>query len=240
MILLISDLHCLFHLVNLQIEHAERTTGQAITSVLVLGDFGLFDHALRGFFQERKERFARPVFFIEGNHEEFDEFDRLVREYAPFVTHLPRGSVREIDGVRLLALGGAGYMDAMTTPMAAEITDRDIDRCLAHPPDAVDLIISHDCPEDIGVPNSPGFEHYGAPGFRRSPELIRHFHPRFWVFGHHHKWFSHEQDRTRFVGLAESWNGYALLRDGRLEIVRHEIPRPQGPWERLWAWLLGS
>ena len=186
-LLFVSDVHCQFHLINQRIEEAETRFGKPVAAVVVLGDFGFFAHTLKEFFVTRGARFLRSVYCIEGNHEEFDLLPQLVEEYREHVTFWPRGTVQSVAGVRFLCLGGAAYMDAMTTPMGAEIRDADIDRCLEFSADAVDIIVSHDCPKGVGVPNSPGFEHYGPPGFARGDELARRFRPRFWVFGHHHK-----------------------------------------------------
>jgi hypothetical protein len=115
-------------------------------------------------------------------------------------------------------------MDAQTTPPGAAVRERDIELCLQHPPESVDLVISHDCPENIGVTSQPGFEHYGPPGIRGTERVIRHLRPRLWVFGHHHRWFDIRLDGTRFLGLPQSWNGYALIaEDGQLTTVANTV-----------------
>lgn len=241
MILLLSDLHGRFALVNEQIAHAEATTGRAVDEVIVLGDFGLFAEPLHEFFVRRGGVFARPVRFLEGNHEEFARFDDLLASHAGRFRHIPRGSLLPLSGRNCLAVGGAGYMDARNTPRGAEITERDIDRALAHPPDAVDCILTHDCPEGIGVPNSPGLGFYGPTGFPGSLRLLERYRPALWLFGHHHKWFELERDGTRFIGLAESWQGYALLHPGgRVETVRHEVAAADSLWRRMLASWFGT
>lgn len=235
MILFISDIHCSYDLINQQIRHAEATAGEPIESVVVVGDLGLFASHLHSYFQLRKERFIRPVAFIEGNHEEFEEFDDLTERYSEHLTHLPRGSVQRVGGFRVLCIGGTKYMDAMTTPRRAEVTDADIDQALSHPADGVDVVISHDCPAGIGVRNTSGFEHYGPPGLDRGLEIARRYQPRLWIFGHHHKWHRHEDEHTRYFGLSQGWNGYGLMKkDGSFSIVEHhlEYKRPSG-----WSWL---
>ena len=239
MILLLSDVHCLYGIVNKQIAHAETTTGRPVDAVVILGDVGLFEPQLGHFFRRDGERFLRPTYFIEGNHEDHDHLTALATAYRHLLVYLPRGSVHTIDGCRFLCLGGTGYMDAHTTPRAAVITPKDIEGCLTLAQDAIDVIISHDCPQGIGIPNSPGFEHYGPPGFEGSAALLKHFSPRLWVFGHHHKWYDHSGGGSRFVGLAQSWKGYGLLdRDGTLQVVRHRVFLDTPFWTRLWRrWL---
>ena len=229
MILVIADTHCYYDIVNRQIEHAEHTLGIPVDCVVHLGDFGLYREHLHAFFVKREGRFLRPLYFIEGNHEDFREFDALLARYnGTCFTHLPRAGVQSIGAYRMLCMGGAAYMDALNTQPGAEIRDHHIDACLKLPRDQVDIIISHDCPVGIGVPNTPGLEYFGAPGFPRSRELLEHFKPRLWLFGHHHKWFFTQDAGTMFYGLPGSWKGYCLL-DENYQVVTVENTVP---WQR--------
>ncbi|HNV72776.1 MAG TPA: metallophosphoesterase, partial [Candidatus Ozemobacteraceae bacterium] len=150
MILFLSDLHGWYGLVNEQIRHAEARFHEKIAAVIELGDFGLFGPALHEHFLMRNERFLRPFYFVEGNHEDFTHFETLTRVYHSHLTHIPRGSVQEIGGKRVLGFGGASYMDPRITPHGSVIRDEDIDRCLALPDTTVDIIVSHDCPKGLG------------------------------------------------------------------------------------------
>lgn len=93
-ILLLSDVHARYGVVDAQVEHAQQELGCAVDQVLVLGDFGLFGDDLQRHFRRDRRRFSHPVSFIEGNHEDFAAFERLVRDYADVFTHLPRASVQ--------------------------------------------------------------------------------------------------------------------------------------------------
>jgi hypothetical protein len=235
--LLISDIHTNYEVINAQIAHAEETCGHPVVEVLVLGDFGFFGDQLHRFFRRADERFLRPVTFIEGNHEDHEALADLVGRYADVVTHLPRGTLHRLGPWRGVCLGGARYMDASSTPRGCEITSEDVDACLRHPVDAVDMVLSHDCPADIGVPNAPGLEHYGAPGVPLMARLARHYRPRWWFFGHHHRWSDLTRDGTRYVGLPQSWTGYVLLHaDGEIAKVSHEVPIDSRPWWTWWTW----
>ncbi len=235
--LIISDVHTHYEVINSQIDHAQKTGGQAINRVFVLGDFGFFGDKLREYFRQGENRFQRPVACIEGNHEDHGALPDLARDYADVLTYVPRGELYLMDPWRGLCLGGASYMDAATTPRGAEITPSDVDQCLLYQPDDVDLILSHDCPAGIGVPGAPGMEHYGAPGEPRLTLLAERFAPRWWFFGHHHRWFDLVHEGTRYVGLPESWVGYALLHeDGQVDLVQHRVARSARPW---WRRLLG-
>ncbi len=235
MILIISDVHGQFQVVNEQIDFAERRLEKEVSSVIVLGDFGLFEVNLRRFFIRDKKRFKRPLYFIEGNHEDFSAFEGLMKKYGEFFTHFARGAVQNVDGHSFLCLGGARYMDLMNTPMHSEISDGDIERCLSHPPGSVKIILSHDCPSAIGVPNTPGLEFYGPPGIARSAEIIRRYEPELWIFGHHHKWFARKEGGTFFQGLAESWKGFGVLEKGRaFTVFDNPVELAHEPFWRRW------
>jgi Icc-related predicted phosphoesterase len=224
-VLLISDIHAKFDVINTQVRHAEDTTGQPIDQVMALGDFGFFSDELHDYFRRDGNSFLRPVACIDGNHEDHGNLHELAADYADHVTYKPRGSVHRLGSWRGLCLGGARYMDAWSTPRGCEITQDDVAACLSHAPEDIDLVLSHDCPEGIGMPNTAGLEHYGAPGVPQMARLAEHFRPRWWLFGHHHRWFDQQIDETRYIGLPQSWEGYVLLQaDGQITMVQNKAP----------------
>jgi len=235
-IMLLSDIHAHYHVVNAQIAHAEAALGQPIARVIVLGDFGLFAPNLHDHFRRDGKRFTRPVSFIEGNHEDFRDLDRLVRDYADVATYLPRASRHDLGDLRCLCIGGARYMDSWSTPPGCEISEQDVAACLANEPGSIDLVVSHDCPTGIGVVNSADLEHLGPPGVEGLARVAAHLKPRWWFFGHHHRWHESEREGTRFIGLPQSWEGYVLLDDDREpERIEHVVELPRRPgW---WRWI---
>ena len=224
MILIVSDTHCYYEMVNYQIEYAEEVLGHSISCVIHLGDFGMYKSHLKDFFKGRKQRFLKPLYFIDGNHEDFNHMGKLVKKYENYFTYLPRATVHLIEGYRFLALGGAAYMDSMITERGAVITNQQIDESLKFSEDSVDIIITHDCPENIGVPNTPGMAHFGDTGFPRSGELSARYKPKLWLFGHHHKWFCSEDDDTNYYGLSGIWRGFGLLDDNyNFTMITHKV-----------------
>lgn len=229
-ILFISDVHTHYRVINEQIHHAEDS-GCPVSRVIVLGDFGFFGSHLQKFFRRSGNRFLRPVSFIDGNHEDHGALLKLSRQFADVVEYLPRSCVVPLGSLRGLCLGGAKYMDAVSTPRGTEITQEEIEACFTHGIDTVDVILTHDCPEGIGVSGSPGMVCYGTPGVPALGQLALHFKPRLWLFGHHHRWFDARIDGTRYVGLPESWVGYVLMdTSGGIRIVENKISIRQRPW----------
>lgn len=225
MILFIGDLNCRYWLVNHIINAAEKQFEKKVNAVIQLGDFGLFKTPLNAWFSRKSNNsFIRPVCFIDGNHEDFLFFESLTRNFSRQFTHLQRGSVHNFDGLNFLCLGGASYMDPVNTPSGAVIQDKDIQACLSHHPDSVDIILTHDCPAGIGVPGNPGFEYCGPTGFPQSRLLRDHFASKTWLFAHHHQFYKYSDTHGSCYGLPEAQNGFAVMdKKGLITIVEHKI-----------------
>lgn len=233
-VLLLSDVHTRYRVIERQTEHAEGA-GESVERIVVLGDFGFFGDELRDCFRRDGFRFRRPVATLDGNHEDHGALPDLVRAYDDVVTYLPRGGLHRLGPWSALCLGGARYMDAASTPRGSEVTAADLAVALGHPHAAVDVVLSHDCPAGIGVPNARGLEHYGPPGVPEFRDVAARYRPRIWFFGHHHRWFDEMVEGTRFLGLPQSWDGYVRLTvDGEVEMVEHAVPQGRPSWWRRW------
>ena len=103
-----------------------------------------------------------PALVLDGNHENFDwlgdELDARTPqpdgtvELAPGVAYVPRGTLLVLDGLRVLALGGAVSLDRLERvpgrswwPQEA-ITRADVDRAAQQGP--ADLLLTHDAPAE--------------------------------------------------------------------------------------------
>lgn len=235
--LIISDVHTRYGVINEQILHVEKNLNLPVDQVFVLGDFGFYGDELHDFFRRNGQRFLRPVFCIEGNHEDHGALPGLVEAFWDVFTYLPRGQVHKLSGFNGLCLGGAQYMDAHTTPRGCEISEADISACLAHDHSAIDVVLTHDCPAGINVPNTPGFEHYGPPGVPEMGAISARYLPKTWFFGHHHRWHDETRLQTRYIGLPHSWEGFALLgSDGQVDCITNRVNLKSRSW---WRRVLG-
>lgn len=94
-------------------------------AVFVLGDFGIWSHLDGGVFVNRVSEYSGrrgvPVYFLPGNHENYDLLDGYERDnerdedgfvvLAPGVLYSPRGHRWMWGGVKFLSLGGAYSID---------------------------------------------------------------------------------------------------------------------------------
>ena len=64
------------------------------------------------------------------------------------------------------------------------------------------------------------------------------YRPRFWFFGHHHRWYEMKKEGIHYLGLPQSWQGYALLSAaGEITKIAHEIPLASRSWWQRWLGL---
>lgn len=233
MILLFSRLNGQFELVNELLAAAERRAGERPTAVIALGDVGLFEAGLKSFFRKGRARFACPFYYIEGQEEDYNRLDELIRAYADVMKHLERGEIEVVDGHRFLALGGITHVDARSNAAASLVSERDLQRSLRHPQDAVDAILTYDAPTGMDLRITSSFKR-SAPRFSGGLELARRFRPRLWFFASPHEAFHAVKHGTVFHGVPPATEGYSLLwPDLRYEFVPHPMTGAGGFFRRL-------
>ena len=168
-VLLVGDLHGNVPALRAAFKTAADYRASAI---IQLGDFGFgwdIDGARRCSFSFRAARYAEtygvPLYFLDGNHENFDRLEEIaidpatgLRPIFDGVTHLPRSSTLTIAGTRFRAFGGAYSVDIdHRTPhkswwVQETVTDDDVERAIAAGP--ADVFVSHDVP--AGTQDSAG------------------------------------------------------------------------------------
>ena len=146
--------------------------GQSGRLILQLGDFGVWpDAAGQAYLAHVSAALAAidaELWFIDGNHEDFPQLDRLARaggmtpdgrvEVRPRLYHLPRGYRWTWHGRRWLACGGGVSLDRAERTEGVdwwpeeEITDTQEAAVIAG--GHTEVMVSHDCPS--GVPHTFG------------------------------------------------------------------------------------
>ena len=163
-ILFAGDTHGNYAHTERVFDHALRNDADLIVQV---GDFGFgwqqiadgsdyFSSLVSGLAQTHRI----PLYWLGGNHENYDALDALVgtappdvSEIAPQVYYLARGATLTFDGVRFLFCGGATSVDkkyrvdGVSWWRQEEISYADVDRCKAQ--GTVDFLITHDFPWEV-------------------------------------------------------------------------------------------
>ena len=183
--------------------------------LIVCGDFGLpwfaesrqlkKENRVLDMAQENLERYNTYLYFVDGNHENYDLLygypiaEDGTRPLRPRIRHLPRGTLIRIGGLDVFAFGGA------------KSTDRG-EECLGRgywreelPSDAeaacglnaletaenVDVVISHAAPSGILDTMYVEPERLADPAAKVLEEyrqlVERKFPHAFWFFGHYHR-----------------------------------------------------
>jgi Calcineurin-like phosphoesterase len=175
------------------------------------------------------------VFWIDGNHENFDlmEENNLFPASAtgpnpimvePRVWYIPRGTVHEFGNTSMLFLGGAYSVDKdHRTPNVSwwsqeEITDDDVAMAM----ESIELaehhpwwMITHDAPEHILVPGDhAAWKHKDEdtkPNRAKLVEVMNAVQPQRLIHGHYHIRYDAEFNNTAVTGLGCNGNADSIL-----------------------------
>ena len=195
-------------------------------TIIQVGDFGI-DENLRGNILRGWDKkfgdFPCPVYFIDGNHENFDTIDTWdkddISEVATSLFYIPRGMVTVMpNGQRIGFLGGGPSIDKAWRVEGRSwwpqelITDEDVDRLLRNVGDEpLDVLVTHVSPTDVNL------RHFGRLDIRewdlpigwidecsaKVEFLIEFLKPKLHVCGHMHR--SVRDGVTRILDINEAW-----------------------------------
>jgi Icc-related predicted phosphoesterase len=173
----------------------------------------------------RYEAVGSPIYWIKGNNENFDAI--ASRALPANLQYLPNGTLTEIQGVRVCALGGTFApsvydtpADALPhpikgTPKATALADRrrhfvreEVDACRRST--GVDVLLTHEAPRPYLI---------GRVDAGKTPinEVLADAKPRLHLFGHHHRLTEQTRQGVRSVGLDLVSRSYLLIRAGTME-----------------------
>jgi predicted phosphodiesterase len=209
-ILLLGDTHGCWQAANKTIGRA-MAAHAGITHIFQVGDFGLF--------WPRKKRGRStynpvggvPFHFIDGNH----DVHPMLREWDKHPHHKnliyqPRGSVLEIDGCRILFIGGATSVDRSRRQAKMALGHRevwweeeiigraDFETAMSHE-GKIDCIVSHDRPDCFKHPftgHNIDKERYGLSDRTALEGIWQKYKPNWHFFGHYHDGFHGQEENT--------------------------------------------
>jgi len=168
------------------------------------------------------------IYFIPGNHENWDMFEEKVGRYGKDPIEVeknifmcPIGSTLEINNQIILFVGGADSIDKhyrvpkvswweqeILTFKDYEYIEQNIKK--------VDIVISHTCPAYFNV----GMQYYDKlqdPTRKVLNLICQKYEPRIWMFGHWHlyKKGKYKETGTKWICLnmieEETWFTYLIL-----------------------------
>ncbi len=186
--------------------------------LIQVGDFGCWhpEKHMIGAHSWNDLKLTVPVHWIDGNHEDFPflksmvEWDRLEPQtVAENLIYIPRGTVLELGGLRFGFLGGAASIDRAQRIIGIDWFPEELPsyrECmrLANLEYTLDVMVTHDCPEEadellVRTKNDPQ-----SNGNRRMLQAIVEVHrPLYFVHGHYHQWLVQAVEGTQYVSLAD-------------------------------------
>ena len=185
---------------------------RGISALVVLGDFGFIWPGenwgtVLDKLSKRMRRRGQTLYFVDGNHENFDKLDLFpigddgLRHLRPNVIHLPRGQrATLVSGRSFAALGGANSVDrdhraeGSSWWPAESITEADL-RALGtvH----ADVLVGHDAPMHLPTLDtwlaetdqqwSPAGRAYSEAGRRTFHRGFMQVAPTLYLGGHYHR-----------------------------------------------------
>lgn len=202
------------------LETIDHAASQGVDRIVQVGDFGYWPRFADGIrylatVSERAVERGVSIWFCDGNHEDHDSLPHRSATgplmVAPNVKWVPRGTVLEWAGARLLFFGGAVSVDQDSretgwTWFNAEIpSERAWDQAMNAGP--VDVVVAHDTVPGMPVQGLPPLS-IPASARRRAAEhrarlrgLQAEVTPSLWVHGHWHQRASASIGGTRFESL---------------------------------------
>lgn len=194
-------------------------------AIFCLGDFGWgWDGGAQTFTNPT----GVPVYWIDGNHENFDDlyerFDYSLlapQETQENVFWCPRGTILDLDGWTALCFGGGTSVDRQwripgeSWWQQEKITSGEIDRAVANwgahadVPHERRILLTHECPAEI-LPHALDVVHSAKVSDLASEhdrillgELLERFDPVLHLHGHWHAFHSTNVGGLMSIGLAD-------------------------------------
>lgn len=214
---IIGDVHGDWIALNIVLKHA--IIHNQVDAVIQVGDFGYcwpgqehWSPHNRRFRTRTVKKFPEdlPMYWVDGNHENFTELTKDNGKQQKGWTYIPRGTTINIPEIgTLLGIGGANSIDTeMRTPgytwwpeEAPGYGDQlTAVKSIDANPDIV-AVISHEHPDRFPYYDNRldcHIDKIGEPTRVLLDNLFSEIKPDFWFFGHHHQYQAGEVDNCRW------------------------------------------
>jgi len=153
-----------------------------------------------------------PVYFVDGNHEHHPslrQFTDPVTEVKRNLFYVARGTLLQIGRRGVLCLGGAYSIDRLVRVKYESwfpeevISNADLEAAMNIDSRKVQVILTHDCPFLLQDIRANSIHTEGMANRAQLDALLGRHRPRWWFFGHYHRWYCRTLGltSTNFVGL---------------------------------------
>lgn len=186
-----------------------------VKEVIHVGDVGFMGNidSYVEFLEDLLRQYRMELYFIEGNHEDYEWLNKLEREsnglmkVSENIWHIPRGYRYTYRGKKIVFIGGGVSVDQHRREEGfdwwaeEELTDEQVERISKQHP--ADIMISHDCPNqfDLYLPDSGYFP---SDLIKKSEEhrvklgkIYGELDVKYVVCGHYH--IAHEEEGLKVL-----------------------------------------
>jgi len=175
-------------------------------ALIQVGDFGYYPRSEE--YKAILKDYPMPVYFIDGNHEDFYSIGKLpqtdLAEVRKNLYYIRRGSAFKIRNTQTLFLGGAWTIDGSEHTEGLDLFTKEEVISLDNEVRAInqpraDLVITHDSPLAVNI---SGDTYTQSMRNRESLDRVLEKHtPKYWYFGHWHRKYQAQLGRTVFSCL---------------------------------------
>lgn len=130
-----------------------------------------------------KEELHTPIYFIRGNHEDFNWLNKISKrnitsvDKTGFFSYVVDGTTMKINDYHISFLGGIETEQEDETSINEEVYDK----LLHSPVGELDILVTHDAPYGIGTSFTGQVQ-----GSRKISTLIEKIKPKYLISGHYH------------------------------------------------------
>lgn len=151
-----------------------------------------------------------PHYFIHGNHEDFkllkslDKGKLVIRN----LHHMKTGRIYALEkGTEIVKVAGLnGNYSPTFRERERHFTKEEIESCIQLK--GVDIFLSHEAPSDIGFKKGHSSGDLGIEAVKQILDAVK---PKYFIFGHHHKFWNTLHHRVKIIGMGYAKEGYLKL-----------------------------
>tara|TARA_Y100000592_G_scaffold99489_1_gene175722 strand:- start:1749 stop:2486 length:738 start_codon:yes stop_codon:yes gene_type:complete len=155
------------------------------------------------------EPFKIPVYYIKGNHDDFDNLDSEYLQYLN-IHYIKQGDIIDINGIKIAGVGGI-HSPIKNSFKSADLegSDRkfytleDVNKVVKNAlSNHVDILLTHQAASGIMPEKSKKrFKPYWDEGTKDFVKLLEMPKLRWYIHGHHHVNYTQKRDSITCVGL---------------------------------------